>query len=90
MVPGHEWTICRWKAAEKEIITLEEMDAWDVIEHEDDMNVIDETWALKCKQYPNGTVKKFKAGFFLMEVSSWKELIYLRPMPLLCNGPLSA
>ncbi len=29
-----------WKAAEKEIHTLEGMGAWDVVEHEDDMNVI--------------------------------------------------
>ncbi len=28
-----------WKAAEKEIITLEGMGVWDVVEHEDDMNV---------------------------------------------------
>ncbi|KAL7460583.1 hypothetical protein ACHAXS_001034, partial [Conticribra weissflogii] len=37
------------------------MGAWDVVEHEDDMNVINGTWAFKCKQFPNGTVKKFKA-----------------------------
>ncbi len=49
--------------AEKEIITLEEMGAWDVVEREDDMNVINETWAFKCKWFPNGTVKKFKARF---------------------------
>ena len=74
-----------WKAAEKEIITLEGMGAWDVVEHEDDMNVINGTWAFKCKQFPNGTVKMFKACFVLVEISSWKELISLRLMPLLSN-----
>ncbi len=52
-----------WKAAEKKIITLEGMGAWDVVEREDDMNVINRTWAFKCKQFPNGTVKTFKARF---------------------------
>ncbi len=50
-----------WKAAEKEIITLEGMGAWDVVEH--NMNVMNGTWAFKCKLFPNGTVKKFKACF---------------------------
>ncbi len=27
------------------------------------MNVIDGTWTLECKQFPNGIVKKFKACF---------------------------
>ncbi len=48
-----------WKAAEKEIITLEGMGAWDVVEHENHMNV----WAFKCKRFPNDTVKKFNACF---------------------------
>ncbi len=52
-----------WKAAEKEINTLEGMDAWDVVECEVDTNVIHGTWAFKCKQFPNGAVKKFKACF---------------------------
>ncbi len=42
---------------------LEGMGAWDVVEYKDDMNVINQTWAFKCKQFPNGTVKKFKACF---------------------------
>ena len=79
-----------WKAAEKEIITLEGISAWDVIERKDDMNVINGTWAFKCKQFPNGTVKSSKPAFVLVEISSWKELISLRLMPLLCNGLLSA
>ncbi|KAL7465244.1 hypothetical protein ACHAXS_005576 [Conticribra weissflogii] len=39
------------------------MRAWDVVELEDDMNINNGTWAFKCKQFPNGTVKKFKASF---------------------------
>jgi hypothetical protein len=42
---------------------LESIDAWDVVEREDDMNVINSTWAFKCKQYPDGLIKKFKARF---------------------------
>ncbi len=36
-----------WKAAEKEIDTLEGMGAWDIDEHDDDMSIIHETWAFK-------------------------------------------
>jgi hypothetical protein len=42
-----------WKAAVKEIETLEEMGA----------NVIDSISAFKIKRYPDGVVKKFKARF---------------------------
>ena len=53
-----------WKAMKLEIATLENIDAWSVIdrtsEHE---NVISSTWAFKVKQYPDGLIKKFKARF---------------------------
>ncbi len=78
-----------WKAAEREIDTLEGIYGWDVIECEDDMNVINGTWAFECKQFPNGTVKSLKPAFVLMKISSWKELNSLRSMPPLRNGPLS-
>ena len=52
-----------WKAAVKEIETLEGMDAWEVVDRTDDMNVIDSIWAFKLKRYPDGLVKKFKARF---------------------------
>jgi hypothetical protein len=38
-----------WKAMEVEIFMLEPIDAWDVVEQEDDMNVINSTWAFKFK-----------------------------------------
>ena len=52
-----------WKAMEVEIFTLESIDAWDVVEREDHMNIINSTWAFKCKRYPDGLIKKFKARF---------------------------
>jgi hypothetical protein len=52
-----------WKAMEVKLFTLESIHAWDVVEREDDMNIINSTWAFKCKQYPNGLIKKFKARF---------------------------
>eukprot|EP00970_Alexandrium_tamarense_P013493 scaffold3441_cov152-Alexandrium_tamarense.AAC.1 len=39
------------------------MNAWTVVEREDDMNIIDSTWAFKLKRYPDGMIKKFKARF---------------------------
>ena len=52
-----------WEAAVKEVETLEGMDAWDVVDRTDDMNVIQGTWAFKLKRFPDGLIKKFKARF---------------------------
>ena len=41
-----------WKAAVKEIETLEKMGVWDVVDHPEGVNVIDSTWAFKLKCYP--------------------------------------
>ena len=52
-----------WEAACTEVETLEKMDAWDVVERKVGMNVLSSTWAFKCKRYPDGLIKKFKARF---------------------------
>ena len=52
-----------WKAMEVKIFTLESIDAWEVVDCKDDMNLINSTWAFKCKCYPDGLIKKFKARF---------------------------
>ena len=39
------------------------MNAWEVIDCEDDMNYIKSTWAFNLKRYPDGVIKKFKARF---------------------------
>jgi hypothetical protein len=52
-----------WRAAVKEIETLEEMDAWEVVDRDEAPNVIDSIWAFKLKRFPDGMVKKFKARF---------------------------
>ena len=52
-----------WEAACIEIETLERMEAWDVVERTDDMKVLPSTWAFKCKRFPDGLIKKFKARF---------------------------
>jgi hypothetical protein len=52
------------EACRKELKTLsEEKDAWDVVDHEDWMNVLPTTWAFKCKRYPDGCIRKLKARF---------------------------
>jgi hypothetical protein len=52
-----------WKAAVKEIETLEKMDCWDVVDRPEGAHTIDSTWAFKIKRYPDGLIKKFKARF---------------------------
>lgn len=52
-----------WKAAEVEIRTLEDIEAWTVVERDEAENILPGTWAFKCKRYPDGSVKKFKARF---------------------------
>ncbi len=48
---------------EHDIFTLESIEAWQGVDWEDEMNVISSTWAFKCKRYPDGLIKKFKARF---------------------------
>jgi hypothetical protein len=48
---------------ELEIFTLESIEACQVVGQKDDMNDISSTWAFKCKRYPDGLIKKFKARF---------------------------
>jgi hypothetical protein len=48
---------------ELEIFTLESIEAWQVVDWKDEMNIISSTWAFKCKRYPDGLIKKFKARF---------------------------
>jgi hypothetical protein len=50
---------------ELEIATLEAINAWEVLEYDSETmpNVIQSTWAFKCKLFPNGLIKKFKACF---------------------------
>ncbi len=54
-----------WKAMEVEIATLEAINAWEVLEYDPETmpNVIKSTWAFKCKRFPDGLIKKFKARF---------------------------
>ncbi len=54
-----------WKAMEVEIATLEAINSWDVLEYDPETmpNVIRSTWAFKCKRFPDGLIKKFKAQF---------------------------
>jgi hypothetical protein len=52
-----------WKAAVKEIKTLESMDVWEVVDRTDDMNVINSIWVFKLKCFPDSMVKTFKARF---------------------------
>ncbi len=50
---------------ELEIATLESLGAWEVLEYDSEAmpNVIQLTWAFKCKRFPDGLIKKFKARF---------------------------
>lgn len=52
-----------YKAAEVEVETLENINAWDVVERDVATNILPGTWTFKCKRYPDGSVKKFKARF---------------------------
>jgi hypothetical protein len=52
------------EACRKELHTLSvDKDAWDVVDRADWMKVLPSTWAFKCKRYPDGRIRKFKARF---------------------------
>ena len=50
---------------ELEIATLEGINAWNILEYDPETmpDVIRSTWAFKCKRFPDGQIKKFKARF---------------------------
>ena len=75
-----------WKAMEVEIFTLESIDAWDVVEREDHMNIFNSTWAFKCKRYLDGLIKKFKARLCAQGDQQLQGIDFSRPMRQLCNG----
>jgi hypothetical protein len=54
-----------WKVIKLEIATLEALGAWKVLEYDSKTmpNVIQSTWAFKCKRFLDGLIKKFKAHF---------------------------
>ena len=52
-----------WDACYTELETLEEMEAWDVVDRPEGANVIASIWAFKIKRFPDGLIKKFKARF---------------------------
>ena len=52
-----------WEAAGTQVDTLERIKAWEVVEREVSINVMSSTWAFKCKQFPDGIIKKCKARF---------------------------
>jgi hypothetical protein len=65
---GPSWFMPPFREAMKlEIATMENIDAWTIVEqnnsNEKPHHVIPSTWAFKCKRYPNGLIKKFKARF---------------------------
>ena len=46
-----------------QIETQDKLEAWGVVEIDDDMNIILYTWELNIKRLPDGLVKKCKAQF---------------------------
>jgi hypothetical protein len=56
----HKYT----EAARVELNTLQtDLDCWELVPRNKNMNVLPSTWAFKCKRFPDGCVKKFKARF---------------------------
>ena len=47
-----------WEAMKVEIATLTKLKAWNIFPLTQDMNVLDSTWAFKCKRYLDGNVHK--------------------------------
>ena len=41
----------------------QDLDCWELVPRTEKMNVLPSTWAFKCKRFPDGRIKKFKARF---------------------------
>ena len=65
MVVAHEWLFFDdyWKASCRDIETLETMEAWVVVDINQYMNIIDSTWDLILKRFPDGLIRKLKVFF---------------------------
>jgi hypothetical protein len=51
------------QAMRKELLTLEDMNCWEVVERVPGSNVLPSTWAFKIKRLPDGSLSKYKARF---------------------------
>ena len=74
-----------WKASEKEIKTLNDMNAWDVIPRPEDVNVLPGTWAFKCKRFPSGDVRKLKARFCVRGDKQIQDIDYFETFAPVVN-----
>lgn len=63
-------------ALKKEIDTLESMGVWEKVDRKPWMNVLPSTWALKCKLFPSGQVRKLKARFCCQGDQQIKDVDY--------------
>jgi hypothetical protein len=72
-----------WKAALKEIETLEAMDAWEVVDRDDStMNVIDSS----SKDFPMARLKSSRQDFVRVVINNSKVSISSKLMHQLCSG----
>jgi hypothetical protein len=62
-------------AMEAEILTLIELDVFKIVNRSSNMKVLSGVWALKRKRYPDGSICKLKARYWLEDLSKWRELI---------------
>ena len=71
-----------WNAAIIKVETLEAKIAWEVVDHTEDINVLQITWAFKLKELSRNS----KPAFMLEEIKRLNALISLKYMLLLFNG----
>ena len=71
-----------WEAMKVENSTLTKLEAWEVVPLKSDMNVLVSTWAFKCKIYPDGSIRKFKARFYCKGDQQVHGIDYLTLLPV--------
>ena len=54
-----------WNSAQLEIDTLEQIDAWDVVDYNESFNVLLLTLAFRLKIFPNGAARNYKGLFYI-------------------------
>lgn len=75
-----------WKAMEVELGTLNKKDAWEEVKRTTEMQIVQSTWAFKCKRYPDGAVNKLKARFFVQGDTQIEGIDYFETFAPLCLG----
>jgi hypothetical protein len=61
------------------------MKAWEIVEKQSWMKVLPSTWALRCKRFPEGMIRKLKARFCARGDKQMEGVDFFETFTPVCN-----